>query len=628
MDLSTRSSGVLLPISSLPGPAGTGALGRSARSFADFLARSGQAWWQMLPVNPIDLFNSPYSTCSAFAGEPLYLDLEEFVAEKLLEPSDLTGVWQTTENERLDRSDYARAIELRRTATQKAFENFRLGKGGKQYRDALPVFRQENEYWLDDYTRYMAFVRYFKTTCWNEWPEPFRTWNTTLPAERVLLLNKCTKEYPDSFWQQVEEDREYAEFLQLVFDVQWREFKEYCHSKGVSLLGDVPIYVGLAGADTWSRPDLFQMTKDGRMTRVAGVPPDAFNPDGQRWDSPLYDWDRHEENGFDWWIHRIRQALKRYDALRLDHFIGFYNYYSFPTEGEEEQEITTVPVSGSSDLPDSSVEEKSESAAENFVEDLTGEVEKVVYEKGWRPGPQKKLFNALFAVFSKERFLAEDLGVLNPGVHRLRNYYGLPGMKVFQFEFDHRGRIDPTELWEENSVACTGTHDTPTLIEWLSTLEKTGPYHWIPTNFAHVWHVLLKYQEESEKVTMDFSTHTEEYLPEYDFWRYSAVSPEVQAAAAGGGLYKVIPETDPPVRRDIVSLRNPAIRAVMNSSSRIALFPMQDIFGLGPSARMNFPGKEAGNWNWRLNPSLLTEEVAARLRQLTEEGRRSHFSNC
>lgn len=469
----------------------------------------------------------------------------------------------------------------------------------------------------------MAFTGLFETSNWREWPEPFRSWNTLpspgTPDFNITQYPKQTDAcgYPETFWRQVDDIREYNEFLQLVFDVQWWDFKGYCHEKGIALLGDVPIYVGMASADTWSHPELFQITVEGRMNRVAGVPPDAFNPDGQRWDAPLYDWPEHERTEFNWWIHRIGQAMKRFDALRLDHFIGFYNYYSFPGELANKVFPFELPEI---DAP-CFVEDISDSV-ENVIEDLSGEIEMVRYELGWTPGPQKKLFNALFEHFPREKFLAEDLGVLNAGVHRLREHYSLPGMKVLQFEFDHRGRIDPTELWEENSVACTGTHDTPTVIDWLDHLEKTGPYHWDPSNFAHVWHVLLKYQKNEEKVAIDFDAHPDDFLPAYDFWRYSVIRTE---EAEENDFERGIPLNDFQVRADVIALRYAALRAVMQSKSYVALFPMQDILGLGASARMNFPGKVNGNWNWRLDPTLLTDELVTFLRQLTLEGDRIGF---
>lgn len=626
MDLQQRSSGILLPIFSLPGTMGTGTMGRYARSFADFLARAGQSWWQLLPVNPVDACHSPYSSSSAYAGEPMYIDLEELMEENLLDAEDLSPGWiadhSTQSSVRTDRVYYDLVLEPRRKARRKAFERFRSGIGGEKYRRQEAAFLHDNTFWLDDYAFFRSFSDEWKTCSWSTWPEPFRHWSSFrqgLPWQTALeeafeaVYQQSESETRRSFVERIAERRAYYIFEQLVFDVQWCQLKKYCNDRGIHLLGDVPIYVGLSGADTWSHPELFQLDSEGNMLRVAGVPGDSFNGDCQRWDMPLYDWVRHEETGFDWWCRRIGHTMEWFDALRLDHFIGFYNYYSFPAEEE-----TASALPGLSDEPIEPIPESEPDVVDSDDPDQR------VYAKGWQAGPQEKLFDVLFAKYPQERFIAEDLGVMNAGVHRLRKHYSLPGMNVLQFCFDHKGRTNPLDEWITNSVACTGTHDTPTLLDWLATLEKTGPSHWDPSNFAHVWHILSQYQKAEEKVAMDFGTGTEDYLPEYDFWRYSNVSDEERKHASGQTCeLPGIPEFDVPVRPDVAALCRGAVRAVMESKSNTALFPMQDILGLGASSRMNFPGSNHGNWLWRLACEQVTPEVADFLAEMTVEARRS-----
>ncbi|MDO4587900.1 MAG: 4-alpha-glucanotransferase [Planctomycetia bacterium] len=670
MSLNQRSSGILLPISSLPGTPFVGALGKNARLFADFLAESGQHFWQLLPINPIDHYHSPYSSRSAFAGEVLYIDLDELYEENLLDLEDIEmspdhlrekvekaasnsdilnkngKLFNCSQSEFLGkRTNYEAAFLIREPLWRKAFERFQDGQSGMKYRQAQNEFRQQNKFWLDDFAVYETLSRHFGTNQWTRWDSEY------------LHSNSCAVK---KYIEQNQNEIEFYRFLQLVFDVQWQEFREYCHSKNLELLGDVPIYVGHASADTWSHPELFQLDENGEMTRVAGVPADDFNPDGQRWNSPLYNWQKHQETGFDWFVQRLKTTLNRFDDIRLDHFIGYYNYYSFPNK-EKESETSQDNLTKKSKQANSEIQkkERTEKKNQNQTNIPIDSTNRRVYEDGWLPGPQEKLFDVLFQHFPTSSFLAEDLGVLNEGVHQLRNHYGLPGMFVLQFVFDeHQPQEgDPSQYWSENFVACTGTHDTPPILAWLAALEKKGPNPqnaW--TTFDYVWTTLRKYQKENEKKKPDFKLHPEWFGEEYNGWRYSAsekkndiqfevnlncnkltsnvrcsssenLPEERSEISTGSNISELqqttgIPQESQPFRDDIESLRKASIRLVMNSRCKIALFPVQDILGLGESARMNFPGYATGNWLFRLQSSQLTSKVQRELKQLTIEGNR------
>ncbi len=528
MTLQKRSCGVLLPLFSLPGTPLIGTLGRVANQFASFLADTGFSWWQMLPITPIDPFHSPYSSCSAFAGETLFLDLEDFVREGLLEQEDLdnskrhaVSSWEGIPHQ----VNYARARQIAIPLYQKAYDHYKKGEGGKKYRQREESFREENSDWLDDFVLYRLLSLRFGTENWSRWPEPYRTRDQSALKELRFLVRDAL---------------ERKKFLQLVFDVQWSEFKDHCHRSGIQLLGDVPIYA--AGAETWVHPELFLLNDDGGLARIAGAPADAFNPDGQRWNLPVYNWQKMEENQFDWWVRRIGKTLSRFDAVRLDHFIGFYNYYSFPP---------LVP--GVEPFP-----------GEDLTFGLTPATE--IDDQGgfWTMGPGEKLLDTLFDRFDKSRFIAEDLGVMTPGVHQLRDHYELPGMEVLVFSFDGRkgNSPDPMKNWRSRSVACTGTHDTETILGWLKSIRKGA----------------------IDSVDFDYILRTlASYIPNAS-----------------------VPKT-PVSNEDLTQLVEGAIRGVMQSQSILALFPFQDLLALDDSARMNFPGRSEGNWSWRFVPELREE---------------------
>lgn len=646
-----RSSGALAPLFSLPGVRDVGSLGRGARRFVDFLADSGQRWWQSLPVNPIDRFGSPYAGRSAFAGETLYLDLEDLRDEGLLDDADLAAAWflpdaqscdaaslncanspnsgnsalppsSTPQTDaRSERINYRAAFERRRPCWRKAFERYRDGVGGAKYRALEKHFRYENNFWLDDYVLFAALSEEFGYA-WRDWPVEFRRRDAAALAE---------------FAEKRADELDYLRFLQLVFDVQWNELRSYCAARDVGLFGDVPIYVGKNSADVWAFRDLFQVDLEGRTIREAGVPADDFNPEGQRWNSPLYRWERHRETDFDWWRRRMKKTLSRFDLVRLDHFIGFYNFYSFPGNG--------VPESGDAQNADNQTQTEVSAQKNNFVTRLikllTGKPKKnqdvakkqikkqnivdgVAYEDGWEPGPQKAFFDAIFADCPREAFIAEDLGVMNAGVCALRDRYRLPGMQVFQFSFDDV-KIDaetgvapnPLEKWSENYVAYTGTHDAAPILGWLTDVEKYGGDAWPSLDFAGIVDVLKRYRRPDDVPAAILDGDAPAEAPSNSTQTADSAQPSDSTAPTLGVSLRC-----EPLSEQIAALRTAALRAVAESPCRLAIFPIQDVLGLSNDARVNFPGVEDGNWTWRFSDAALTPETRRELRKLTEESGR------
>ena len=510
MGFKERISGVLMPVSSLPSSPLCGDLGSSARRFVDFLHRAGQKAWQMLPVNPIDECASPYASISTFASEPIYIDLEDLVHSGLLQPSDIAGIPQGPQTQSAFRA--ARDVKMRRF--RKAFETFRQTCGTK-YHNAFNRFIDATP-WVGPHAAFCALSEKYKTVDWTKWTDEDIK-NADQDALKRALADP-----------QLETIVAFHAFLQVVFDVQWNELHDYCRQRDVALIGDIPIYVSKNSVDTWSNRTLFQLDSAGHMTRVAGVPADSFNPDGQRWNAPLFDWDAHKADGYTWWLYRIACSLHRFDAVRLDHFIGFYNYFSMPPQPDK-----TDP----------------------------GE---------WLPGPADDFFEAVLQKFPDAQLIAEDLGVMNPGVHQLRDKFDFPGINVFQFQFDFRRNTDPTAEWKENSLVCTGTHDTDTLAAWfdevLASRKKPEPF----------WDTAFLLEMSKGFIPPGCPVNRETIL-----WGF--------------------------------------IRKVISSPGNVAIFPLQDLLGLPSSARMNFPGHADGNWVWRLDESLLTDELAERLKQWTAE---------
>ena len=398
--MQARASGILLPVFSLPGPYGIGTLGAPARSFIDFLAQAGQKFWQILPLVPPGGGDSPYMSPSSFAGNPFFLDLEELTREGLLTQKELDAARRADP----DRVDYAWLHQTRIPLLRRAWE-----RGRVCYAQPLAEFMVEEADWLPDYALFLALRERFGGKELKDWPDEIRLRHpSALARYRAELADECA----------------FHAFLQLLFFRQWTAVKAYANGKGISIIGDLPIYVSPDSAEVWSRLELFQLKEDMTPSGVAGVPPDAFSDKGQHWGNPLYDWAYHKKTGYAWWIQRVRHALGIYDLLRIDHFRGFDTYWAIPATS------TTA---------------------------RTGK---------WENGPGMELFDALEAALGKLPIIAEDLGELFPSVRKLLADSTFPGMKVLQFAFGGGDNEYLPHNHVKNGVVYPGTHDNTTLTDW------------------------------------------------------------------------------------------------------------------------------------------------------------------
>ena len=402
-----RGAGILLPISSLPSPYGIGSLGKEAYEFVDRLKEAGQRYWQVLPIGPTSFGDSPYQSFSAFAGNPYFIDFDILIHEGLLTQEEVDAYsWY----DQLDDIDYARLYRQRFEVLRKAYGRSKH-ETSKQYAE----FLTENENWLPDYALYMAVKADHENKEWLSWEEP------VLKREETAL-RKCREQLHDEIG--------FYMFLQFKFDEQWKTLKSYANRHGISLIGDIPIYVALDSADVWANTEQFQLDQDLQPVCVAGCPPDAFSDYGQKWGNPLYDWDRMEQDGFSWWKNRIRKSASLYDVIRIDHFIGVVRYYNIPADGE--------PKNGF------------------YLE-----------------GPGKKLVDAIDSARGNAKVIAEDLGVVVPEVQKLVKESGYPGMKILQFGFDGNAENEHApHNHEKNYVVYIGTHDNDTLKGYIENASK------------------------------------------------------------------------------------------------------------------------------------------------------------
>jgi 4-alpha-glucanotransferase len=402
--LSERASGVLLHPTSLPGPWGCGDLGPSAHAFAGFLAAAGQRLWQMLPVGPSGYGNSPYSALSAFAGNPLLISLDALVEDDLLEPPrPLTNS---------GRVDYAATAALRERALRAAFARW-SGEGPRRRRerDRFEAFRGAHRAWLGDWALYRAIKKRQREASWLRWPRELR-----LREPRAIARAR----------RDLRDDIRFHEFEQFLFDSQWRKLKADCAALGVGLIGDLPLFVAHDSADVWAHRELFQLDAEGELAAQAGVPPDYFSADGQLWGNPLYRWGRMKRDGYSFWVNRLGLLLERFDAIRLDHFIGFVRYWEIPAGA-------TSAKGGR-----------------------------------FRKGPGEELFAAVRSALGELPLIAEDLGRVTAQVTALRDRLGLPGIAVLQFAFgtDPQGPTFLPHNYLRRTIAYTGTHDNDTSVGW------------------------------------------------------------------------------------------------------------------------------------------------------------------
>lgn len=406
-----RSSGILMPVSSLPGGYGIGSMGQSAREFVDFLAEAGQSVWQILPVGPTSYGDSPYQSCSAFAGNPYFIDLDQLAADGLLDAADYQNEsWGADPA----RCDYALLYEKRFRVLRRAYAAFRAQRPvigyDTPYSDDWYRFTFLSAAWLPDYCLYMAIKEANGMTDWQTWPAPLR-----LRDADALAAFRAAHAQDIEFWA----------FVQYEFSRQWQALKRYANERGVRIMGDIPIYVAADSADAWAGRELFEMDAEGHPRRVAGCPPDYFAVDGQLWGNPLYDWDYHRRTNYAWWVRRVRHALSIYDILRIDHFRGFDTYWAIPA---------------------------GDSTARGGR---------------WEQGPGMELFRALRTALGDLPIIAEDLGEMFDSVRRLLADSGFPGMKVLQFAFTGADSVDLPHNYPAHCVAYPGTHDNNTLRGWL-----------------------------------------------------------------------------------------------------------------------------------------------------------------
>ena len=400
-DLSERASGVLLHPTSLPGPSGSGDAGPQAHAFARWLHDAGQRWWQMLPLGPVGYGNSPYSAQSAFAGDPLFISLDRLVEEGLLPRTSLEDAPAFPHG----RVDYPAARSFRERHLRAAFVTFAKSTS---WHPAFERFCAENAGWLEDFALFAAIKRASQEKPWTQWDAGLR-------ARDPSALDRARHELRDEVHQR--------RFEQFLFARHWQALREESRRLGVGLIGDLPIFVAQDSADVWTHRELFFLDPQGEPTAVAGVPPDYFSTTGQRWGNPLYDWEKMERTGFRWWLQRFAHSFVLFDAVRLDHFIGFIRYWEI---------LANEPT------------------AQNGR---------------WRPAPGARLFEAL----GPAQLIAEDLGAVTPEVTAMRERFRFPGMKLLQFAFgtDPQAATFLPHNYQRSSVAYTGTHDNDTTVAWF-----------------------------------------------------------------------------------------------------------------------------------------------------------------
>ena len=495
-ELPERAGGILLHPTSLPGPYGIGDLGPGAISWVQWLSKAGCSLWQILPLGPTGYADSPYQSFSAFAGNHLLISPQTLMDQGLLSTDDL----EVQTDFPMNRVAYGEVIPWKEALLDKTAVRFKeLAK--PEYLEALNTFCDVEQAWLDDYALFMALKREHRGKPWTDWARELRDRDeTALQAAREALKSEI-------YSQKVR---------QYLFGEQWFKLKQTALEQGITILGDMPIFVAHDSADVWAHPGLFQLDSDGQPTVVAGVPPDYFSDTGQRWGNPLYNWNRIAEDDFDWWVQRLNQALHFVDVIRLDHFRGFEASWEIPS------------------------------------------TEETAIKGRWVPGPGRELLDRLDRELDGLPLVAEDLGVITEGVVELRNAYNLPGMKVMQFGFE--GGPDDEFLphfYEEGYVAYTGTHDNDTTVGW-----------------------------------------------------YDAATPEIREFCRSY------------LSSDGEHIAWDMLEALWSSVAAWAIIPLQDPLELGSDARMNFPSRTHGNWQWRVLHDQLSEPLAKRLLDLNNQHKR------
>ena len=481
-------------MTSLPSHGGIGDFGAAAYEFVDFLVAAKQKLWQVLPLSPTGYGSSPYSALSAFAGNSLLVNLDMLCDKGWLAREKLAGLPGAD-----GPCDFAAAFALKQPLIEEAAANF-LDNASDDDRRLFQKFSQDNISWLTDYAMFNVLRRRFEYKSWNEWPEEY-----ALRKSEALtaLMNEANRELA------------IEQVIQFFFDQQWGALRKYCEDRKIKILGDVAIFVSYDSADVWTHPEIFELDDKRAPLRVSGVPPDYFSATGQRWGNPLYKWSLLQEQGFDWWVARIRRSLALYDAIRLDHFRGFEAFWSIAAEDE-------TAMNGH-----------------------------------WVKAPGQALFNRLKEIFGDLPFIAEDLGLITPEVDELREFFGMPGMRILQFGFgDRGGHLYLPHRFVPNTVVYTGTHDNNTTLGW--------------------WR---------ENVTPEERDNIQTYLR--------------------------------PIEHD-GEIVWAMIKAAAGSVANICIIPLQDILHLGSEARMNTPSLPQGNWSWRYSQGALHPDFAAKMAAIME----------
>lgn len=406
--IANRSSGILLHPTSLPGNYGIGSLGQHAIDFIDYLEKAGQKLWQVLPMGHTGYGDSPYQCFSIFAGNPILIDLDLLKDEGLLEESDLKTEFGFPD----DKVDYGAVINFKRQVINKAYDRFLEKKEGHE---AFEAFKAKNAHWLKDYTLFIAIKESRGGQPWWDWDDDFKMRDRGVLEKFIAHHNK---------------EIGFHAFVQYLFNEQWQNVKKYANEKGISIIGDIPLYVAHDSTDVWSNAEVFRFDDEKNPLKVAGVPPDYFSKTGQLWGNPLYDWETMQKNGFKWWIERIKATTELYDIVRIDHFRGFEAYWAVPY-GEE------TAMNGK-----------------------------------WVKAPGQALFETIKKELGKLPIIAEDLGIITPEVEELRDNFEFPGMKILQFAFhSDEGSGYLPHNYTRNFIVYTGTHDNDTLRGWFETLE-------------------------------------------------------------------------------------------------------------------------------------------------------------
>ena len=408
--MTERSSGILLHITSLPGVEGTGTLGKEAFQFIDLLKDTKQKYWQILPIGPPGSGNSPYQCYSAFAGNPLLIDLHELESIGLLSKKELSGIPRFPRNS----CNFEKAAFWKMPLLKKTFEYFQKNLP-VNLTDAYIQFQKEHNWWLEDYALFMSAKKYFQNAHWLQWDEGLK-----YRHEKAMTC----------FRNRLEKDCEEQKFIQFLFFRQWFNLKKYANSKGIQIIGDLPLYVSDNSVDVWANTDIFQLDGNLEPLFTGGVPPDYFSDTGQMWGNPVYDWHELKKRDYDWWMARLHFNLNLHDKVRIDHFRGLESFWAVPA---------------------------------NEKRSVNGK---------WMPAKGYHILSKFRKQTGNLPFWAEDLGIITSEVENLRTHFGLPGMKVLQFAFtaDTKNQYLPHN-YLPGFIAYTGTHDNNTTLGWLKSLK-------------------------------------------------------------------------------------------------------------------------------------------------------------